>query len=220
MSSVIAECHRCLHTGCRMVINVGDQFCSKAEHGVYHCRPIGADLTVAAIDAGFLFMGDIIWRKTPNGKASGGAKLAGSLYYPRDGALNIAYEHILIFKKNGEKPVVTAEQIANSRLEHDERTKWFTGIWNDITPERQSVHPAMYPIEVPMRAIKMFSFWGETVLDPFIGSGTTSKAALMLGRSSIGYEINDRMEQTIKEKVFGMMPNLFDEELEFTTRHA
>lgn len=220
MREVLSECFRSLHDGCRMIINTGDQYCSTQEHGYYHVKPISADVIRISQELGFVYMGDIIWRKTPNGKASGGAVLGGSLYYPRDGALNIAYEHILVFRKLGEKPAVSAEAKELSKLTKEERTKWFYAFWNDITPERQTGHVAMFPVELPLRIIKMFSFHGETVLDPFMGSGTTAKAAMMTGRNSIGYEINDKLEDMIRLKVVGDMPELWDDVLEFDRRPA
>lgn len=218
MQEVFNECYRVLCPGCRMVVNIGDQFCSKKDFGVYHVRPLGSEMIQLGLESGFKFMGDIIWRKTPCGCASGGAKLGGSLYYPRDGALNIAYEHIIVFKKLGDGPVVSGEAKEKSKLTKDERTKWFTCQWNDIAAERQNGHPAMFPLEIPNRIIKMFSFYGETVLDPFLGSGTTMKAANILGRNCIGYELNRKYLPIIKDKVSGGMPGLLDCDIEITYR--
>ena len=218
LSLVVSEGFRVLHGGCRMVVNIGDQYCSAQEHNYYHVKPVSADFIRLGIDAGFIFMGDIIWRKTPCGNASGGAVLGGSLYYPRDGALNIAYEHILVFKKPGDKPTVSVEDKELSKLTKDERTKWFYAFWNDLTPERQKGHVAMFPVELPTRIIKMFSYYGETVLDPFMGSGTTAKAAMLTGRNSIGYEINQALQPMIQEKVVGPLADMWDCLLEFETR--
>lgn len=215
MQEVFNECHRVLNSGCKMVVNIGDQFCSKKDFGFYHIRPLGSAMIQLGLESGFKFMGDIIWKKTPSGCASGGAKLGGSLYYPRDGALNITYEHIIVFKKLGDSPVVSDEAKEKSKLTKDERTKWFTCQWDDIAAERQKEHPAMFPVEIPRRIIKMFSFYGETVLDPFLGSGTTMKAANILGRHCIGYELNADYMPIIKDKVVGGMNELLDCDIKF-----
>jgi site-specific DNA-methyltransferase (adenine-specific) len=74
-------------------------------------------------------------------------------------------------------------------------------VWDDIHPERQNEHVAAFPVELPRRLIRMYSFHGETVLDPFMGSGTTARAAALEGRHSIGYEINPDFEALIREKL-------------------
>ena len=218
LASVIGEAYRVLHGGCRMVVNIGDQFCSAQEHEVYHIKPLSADIIQIGLKQGFFFMGDILWKKVPSGEASGGTKLAGSLYYPRDGALNLPFEHILVFKKLGQKPAINKDQLEPSKLSHNERVKWFTACWDDVPPEKQVGHVAMFPVELPTRIIKMFSYHGETVLDPFMGSGTTAKAAMQTGRNSVGYEINQDLQPMIQEKVVGSMPELWDDVLEFETR--
>jgi len=75
------------------------------------------------------------------------------------------------------------------------------GVWDDIHPVRMDKHIAMFPLELPRRLIKMYSFWGETILDPFLGSGTTSAAAALMGRNSVGYEINPDFEEVIADKI-------------------
>ena len=110
------------------------------------------------------------------------------------------YEFILIFKKYGNPPKVTKEIKDQSKLTDEEWNQYVTGHWN-FPGEKQDKHLAMFPEELPKRLIKMFSFVGDTVLDPFIGSGTTSLAAKNLNRNSIGYEINGDFLPVIKEKL-------------------
>ncbi|RIH99933.1 site-specific DNA-methyltransferase, partial [candidate division NPL-UPA2 bacterium Unc8] len=120
--------------------------------------------------------------------------------YPRGGIIKIDYEFILVFKKLGKDVKPPKEIKEKSKLSNEEWNEYFNGHWN-FAGEKQNGHIAMFPLELPRRLIKMFSFYGDTVLDPFLGSGTTSKAALELGRNSVGYEINKEFVETIKSKI-------------------
>ena len=131
---------------------------------------------------------------------TGGATVMGSFPYPRSGIIKIDYEFILIFKKYGEAPKVTREIREQSKMTQEEWNQYFTGHWN-FSGAKQDKHLAMFPEELPKRLIKMFSFVGDTVLDPFLGSGTTSLSAKNLNRSSIGYEVNEDFLPVIKEKL-------------------
>jgi site-specific DNA-methyltransferase (adenine-specific) len=124
----------------------------------------------------------------------------GSYPYPRNGIIKLDYEFILIFKKYGDSPKVSKEIKEKSRLTEEEWSQYFTGHWN-FSGEKQDKHLAMFPEELPKRLIKMFSFVEDTVLDPFLGSGTTSLAARNLDRNSIGYETNEDFLPIIKEKL-------------------
>ncbi len=208
MKKVIQECFRVLHDGCRIAINIGDQYLRAAEHGRYRVQPIPADLISIGMNVGFDFLGNIIWRKVSNTNTTGGGSWMGSIYYPRDGHITYEHEYILLFKKLGTPPKVTKEQKENSKLTKSQRSSWFRGIW-DISPARQIEHIAMFPVELPRRIIKMYSFYGETVLDPFLGSGTTSLAAALEGRNSIGYEINQDFVPIIKKKIDKVGSDLF-----------
>lgn len=137
----------------------------------------------------------------------------GSFPFPRNGILKIDYEFILIFKKHGAAPRVSKEIKEQSRMTIEEWNQFFTGHWN-IPGEKQDKHLAMFPEELPSRLIKMFSFVNDTVLDPFLGSGTTSLAAKKLSRNSIGYEINPEFLPLIKEKL-GIRQKMMFEEAEF-----
>ena len=123
----------------------------------------------------------------------------GSYPYPRNGILKIDYEFILIFKKPGKSPGVSAEIKEQSRLSHEDWNEYFRGHWN-FPGERQTNHLAMFPEELPKRLIRMFSFVGDTVLDPFLGSGTTTLAAINNKRNSIGFEVNRNYKSVITEK--------------------
>ncbi|MGH8005078.1 MAG: DNA methyltransferase, partial [Limisphaerales bacterium] len=131
---------------------------------------------------------------------TGGATIMGSFPYPRNGIVKLDYEFILIFKKMGVPPKPTKEQKEKSILTTKEWNEYFYGHWN-FPGERQDKHLAAFPEELPRRLIRMFSFAEDTVLDPFLGSGTTTLAAKNLGRNSIGYEINSEFLPIIKKKL-------------------
>ena len=200
LGRVLSECHRVLHPGCRAAVNIGDQYLRASEHGRYRVQPIPADLIAMARRIGFDFMGNILWLKTSTTKTTGGGCWMGSIYYPRDGHVTYEHEYIILLRKRGRWPRPAAEQKERSRLTPRQRSEWFRGVWR-IPPERQDEHAAMFPLELPRRLIKMYSFYGETVLDPFLGSGTTALAAEQTGRNSVGYEINDAFEPIIRRKL-------------------
>ena len=193
------ECHRVLHKGCRLCINIGDQFARSVYYGRYKVIPIRTEIIKFCESAGFDYMGAIIWQKITTTHTTGGATVMGSFPYPRNGILKLDYEFILIFKKYGNPPKVSKEVKEQSKLSQEEWNQYFTGHWN-FPGEKQDKHLAMFPAELPRRLIKMFTFVGDTVLDPFLGSGTTSLAAKNLSRNSIGYEINNDFLPIIKEK--------------------
>ncbi|MFQ6131501.1 MAG: DNA-methyltransferase [Armatimonadota bacterium] len=201
LGEVVRECHRVLHKGCRMAVNIGDQYLRAIEHGRYRVQPIPADLSVIGREIGFDFMGNIIWRKVSTTKTTGGGEWMGSTYYPRDGHITYEHEYILLFRKRGKWPRPSHEAKEKSRLSKEHRSKWFRGVWDDLPPERQDEHVAMFPVDLPRRLIRMYTFWGETVLDPFLGSGSTSLAAALEGRDSVGYEVNSGFRPIIEKKL-------------------
>ena len=194
------ECHRVLHKGCRLCINIGDQFARAVYYGRYKVIPIRTEIIKFCETIGFDYMGAIIWQKVTTSNTTGGAVVMGSYPYPRNGILKLDYEFILIFKKDGIPPKTTKENKESSKLSKDEWNSYFQGHWN-FGGAKQDAHIAMFPEELPKRLIKMFSFVGDTVLDPFLGSGTTSLAAKNLNRNSAGYEINPDFIDTIKNKL-------------------
>ena len=189
MREVMVETHRVLGPGCRAAINIGDQYLRASEHGRYRVMPLPSYLATMGIEIGFDYMGGIIWNKISTTKTSGGCSLMGSMYYPKDGHVTYEHEFILLFRKQGKVRRPGKEILELSRLSKEERLSWFRGVWSDVRPSRQDDHPAAFPIEVPLRLIKMYSFHGEIILDPFMGSGTTAVAAKTMGRRWIGFEI-------------------------------
>jgi site-specific DNA-methyltransferase (adenine-specific) len=200
LNLVWKECYRVLHKGCRLCINIGDQFARSVYYGRYKVIPIREEIIKFCETIGFDYMGAIIWQKVTTCNTTGGATIMGSFPYPRNGIIKLDYEFILIFKKLGEPPKVSREIKEKSKLTTEEWNEYFYGHWN-FPGERQNKHLAMFPEELPKRLIKMFSFSGDTVLDPFLGSGTTCLAAKNLDRNSVGYEINHDFLPVIKEKL-------------------
>jgi len=208
LNLVWKECHRVLHKGCRLCVNIGDQFARSVYYGRYKVIPIRTEIIKFCESAGFDYMGAIIWQKVTTCNTTGGATVMGSFPYPRNGIIKLDYEFILILKKYGESPKVSREIKEQSKLTQEEWGQYFVGHWN-FSGERQNQHLAMFPEELPKRLIKMFSFVGDTVLDPFLGSGTTTLAAKNLDRDSIGYEIIEDFLPSIKEKLGIGQPQLF-----------
>ena len=200
LNLVWKECYRVLSDGCRLCINIGDQFARSVYYGRYKVIPIRTEIIRFCETLGMDYMGAIIWQKTTTMNTSGGGAVMGSFPYPRNGILKLDYEFILIFKKPGNAPKPSKEQKQNSILTKEEWNQYFSSHWN-FNGVKQLEHIAMFPEELPKRLIKMFSFVGETIFDPFAGSGTTSLAALHLGRNSIGYEINQDFIQVIRDKL-------------------
>jgi DNA modification methylase len=200
LNLVWKECYRTLHNGCRLCVNIGDQFARAIYYGRYKVIPIREEIIKFCENIGFDYMGAIIWQKVTTSNTTGGGVQMGSYPYPRNGILKIDYEFILVFKKLGDAPKHTKEQKELSKMTAQEWNTFFAGHWN-FAGARQNNHIAMFPEELPRRLIKMFSLIGETVLDPFAGSGTTSLVAKNLDRNSVGFEINPEFIPIIKEKL-------------------
>ena len=216
LNAVWAECFRVLHDGCRLCINIGDQFARSVYYGRYKVIPIRTEIIRFCETLEMDYMGAVIWQKQTTMNTTGGGAIMGSFPYPRNGILKIDYEFILIFKKQGKAPEPTVEQKKLSEMTKEEWNTYFASHWN-FGGAKQDGHIAVFPEELPHRLIKMFSFAGETVFDPFMGSGTTALAARNLQRNSIGYEINPDFKQYYKQKVvsslsFGEVDYSFEED--------
>jgi len=210
LNLVWKESYRVLHNGCRLCINIGDQFARSVYYGRYKVIPIRTEIIKFCETIGMDYMGAIIWQKVTTTNTTGGATIMGSFPYPRNGILKLDYEFILIFKKIGIAPKVNEKNKELSKLTTEEWNTYFQGHWN-FGGAKQDSHIAMFPEELPKRLIKMFSFVGDTVLDPFLGSGTTSLAAKNLNRNSVGYEINSEFIPVIKRKLSVNENKMFEE---------
>jgi modification methylase len=208
LDKVWSECIRVLAPGCRLCINIGDQYLRADKKTLYQIIPLHAYLVNSIMNKHkneILYLGSIIWKKIPTTKTSGGASVMGSYGYPRNGYVSYNYEYIAIFKKKGIAPKPSPEIKHQAHLELFEWRELFNGIWN-FKGARQVEHIAVFPDELPKRLIRMFTYKGDTVLDPFLGSGTTTRVALEQERNSIGYEIGfglniEDTKKVIKAKV-------------------
>lgn len=194
------ESYRVLNNGCRLCVNIGDQFARAVYYGRYKVIPIRTEIIKFCEAIGFDYMGAIIWQKKTTSNTTGGASLMGSYPTPRNGILSIDYEFILLFKKLGIPIKPNRELKEQSKMTKEEWKEYFVGHWN-FGGAKQDGHIAVFPEELPKRLIKMFSFVGDNVLDPFLGSGTTSLAARNLNRNSVGYEMNTDFIPYIKRKL-------------------
>ncbi len=217
LNLVWKECYRVLHNGCRLCVNIGDQFARSVYYGRYKVIPIRTEIIKFCETIGFDYMGAIIWQKKTTTNTTGGASIMGSFPTPRNGILSIDYEFILLFKKLGNpiKPNRTIKE--QSKMTKDEWKKYFAGHWH-FGGARQNDHIAVFPEELPKRLIKMFAFVGDTVLDPFLGSGTTSLVAKNLGRNSVGYEINTDFIPLIKKKLEINQQDILNTSYKFVTQ--
>jgi len=153
------ECQRILHRGCRLCVNIGDQFARAVYYGRYKVIPIRTEVIRFCESVGLDYMGAIIWQKVTTTHTTGGATVMGSYPFPRNGILKLDYEFILIFKKYGAAPKVSKEIKERSKLTREEWNQYFTGHWN-FPGEKQDKRAAMFPLELPTRLIRMFSFVG------------------------------------------------------------
>ena len=203
LNLVWSECYRILQPGCRLCINIGDQFARTAYYGRYKIVPIHSEIIRFCETVGFDYMGTIIWQKQTTMHTTGGQRVMGSYPYPRGGIVKVDYENILLFKKQGKAPSVEKADREASKLTDEEWNTYFSSHW--IFPgAKQAEHIAVFPEELPKRLIKMYSFVGDTVCDPFMGSGTTALAAMKLERNSVGYEINREFRRYYHEKLIKM----------------
>jgi DNA modification methylase len=188
--------------GGRLCVVVGDVLRSRSEHGRHRVVPLHATIQEHATDIGFDNLAPIIWYKIGNAslEAGGNARFLGKPYEPGAVVKN-DIEYILLFRKpGGYRSPSTAERVL-STIEADTHQKMFRQLWDDITGERQKDHPAPYPADLAERLIRMFSFVGDTVLDPFAGTGSTAVAASRCGRNSINVELEEEYVRIAEDRI-------------------
>ncbi len=190
LEKVWKEIFRVLVPGGRLVCVVGDVCVSRKKFGRHLVFPLHSDISVLCRKIGFDNLNPIIWHKIANAsfEVENGSKFLGKPYEP-NAIIKNDIEFILMQRKPGGYRKPTEEQRNLSKIDKKDFDKWFQQIWN-ITGASTQKHPAPFPLELASRLIRMFSFQGDTVLDPFCGSGTTMIAALKYGRNSIGIDID------------------------------
>jgi site-specific DNA-methyltransferase (adenine-specific) len=191
LEKVWREVFRLLVPGGRLVCVVGDVCLSRRKNeGRHTVVPLHADICVMCRKIGFDNLNPIIWHKIANAsyEVSNGSKFLGKPYEP-NAIIKNDIEFILMERKPGGYRKPTDEQRRLSKIAKEDFDQWFQQFWN-ITGASTKTHPAPFPLELALRVVRMFSFVGDTVLDPFCGTGTTMVAALKSGRNSIGVEID------------------------------
>lgn len=207
LNKVWRHCYRVLVPGGRLVCVVGDVCLSRREHGRHLVIPLHADITVACRKIGFDNLNPIIWLKISNAafEANTHSKFLGKPYEP-NAIIKNDMEFILMLRKPGGYRQPTETQREESKIPKQQFREWFQQTWK-IPGASTREHPAPYPLELASRLIRMFSFVGDTVLDPFAGSGTTLLAAAKANRNSIGIEIEPTYCALVRTR--------FQSELEF-----
>jgi modification methylase len=204
LDRVWRECARVLVGGGRICCVVGDICIARKRGGRHYLVPLHSDIQVRARKLGLDCLQPILWNKIANGATEvegNGAGFYGKPYQP-GGIVKNDVEYILFLRKGGEYRTTPAIQKALSMLTKEEMTTWFRSIWSDLRgASTRDGHPAPYPVELAERLIKMFSFAGDTILDPFAGTGSTSQAAIMSGRNSIANEIEAAYVEIARRRI-------------------
>ena len=224
LDKVWAECFRLLKDGGIMCVNIGDATRTiNKEFQLYnnHSRVVASCLKI-----GFVNLPNVIWRKQTNAPN----KFMGSGMLPCGAYVTLEHEWILVFRKGGKRIYKSEEEKSlrrRSAFFWEERNKWFSDLW-EVKGTRQTIansrtreRNASFPFEIPFRLVNMYSQMGDTVLDPFMGMGTTMAASMLSGRHSIGFEIDKALGPSICDYVENMnvktMNKLISERIE---RHA
>lgn len=189
LDKVWRECFRVLVPGGRIVCVVGDVCLSRRKFGRHIVMPLHSDIAVSCRKIGFDNLNPILWHKISNAafEANTASSILGKPYEP-NAIIKNDVEYILMERKPGGYRKPTEEQRAASMIDREDFLAWFSQIWEMPGASTKNGHPAPFPLELAVRLVKMFSFAGDTVLDPFCGSGTTMLAAVETGRNSIGVE--------------------------------
>jgi site-specific DNA-methyltransferase (adenine-specific) len=210
------ECARVLVPGGRICCVVGDVCVPRKREGRHYVMPLHADIMVRMRRFGLDNLTPILWFKIANGKTESegnGAGFYGKPYQPGAIVKNDV-EYILFFRKPGEYRSPTPIQKALSMLTKAEMQDWLRSAWYDLPGEStRKGHPAPYPLALATRLIRLFSFAGDTIFDPFSGTGTTSLAAMKLGRNSAGSEIEFKYHQIAKSRLIEESSQLIHEGL-------
>lgn len=212
LDRVWAECARTLLPGGYLCINIGDAV--RTVDGTFRLYPNHARVLAACTSLGLDALPLILWRKPTNAPN----KFMGSGMLPAGAYVTLEHEYILIFRKKGRRLFPTpAERTLRreSGLFWEERNVWFSDLWefrgarqNGLAGIETRSRSAAFPFELAFRLVNMFSVRGDTVLDPFLGTGTTSLACIASGRNCIGYEIDRPLGQTVPASVRSFAPTL------------
>lgn len=209
LAKVWRESYRVLVPGGRLVCVVGDVCLSRRKYGRHVVVPLHSDISVVCRKIGFDNLNPIIWYKISNAnyEVANGTKFLGKPYEP-NAIIKNDIEFILMQRKPGGYRKPTEEQRLLSKISKSEYSEWFRQFWT-LTGASTKRHPAPFPFEVAYRLVRMFSFWGDTVLDPFVGTGTSMLAALRANRNSVGIEIDESYCQIALDRLMSESHTLF-----------
>ena len=211
LDKVWKHCYRVLVPGGRLVIVVGDVLLSRREHKRHQVIPLHADIQVRCRRIGFDNLAPIFWYKIANAayeaKGNGGGFL-GKPYEP-NAVIKHDVEYILMERKPGSYRSPDPQTRLLSAISAERHGIWFRQVWDDIRGESTRNHPAPFPEELAERLIRMFSFAKDTVLDPFLGTGTTIVAAARAGRNSIGVEIDPTYVKLASERLSKELQSIY-----------
>ena len=209
------ECFRVLVPSGRLVVVVGDVLLSRRKHKRHQVIPLHADIQVRCRRLGFANLAPIFWYKIANAtyEAEGnGGGFLGKPYEP-NAVVKHDVEYILMERKPGPYRSPDPKTRLLSVIPAKKHSIWFQQIWNDIKGESARNHPAPFPEELVDRLVRMFSFVNDTVLDPFVGTGTTMVASARAGRNSIGVEIDQKYWRLARDRLSKELPSII-------TRHT
>ena len=205
LAKVWQETYRVLVDGGIACINIGDA--TRTVNGKFQLYPNHSRITEICEKIGFTTLPYILWKKpTTKPTYKGKGAFLGSGFLPPNAYVTLDCEFILIFRKGKLRKFQPKDTVRyDSAFTKTQRDEWFSQIWN-LKGTRQTAsqlerRTAAYPEEIVERLIRMFSVKGELVLDPFLGSGTTTKIAMLNERNSIGYEIDENLLPTITKKI-------------------
>jgi DNA modification methylase len=209
LEKVWRHVYRVLVPGGRLVCVVGDVCVARRNFGRHLVFPLHADVCVICRHIGFDNLNPIIWHKIANAsyEVANGSKFLGKPYEP-NAIIKNDMEFILMQRKPGGYRKPSESQRKSSIISKEEFARWFQQIWN-IPGASTKQHPAPFPLELAIRLVRMFSFTGDTVLDPFCGTATTMVAALRTGRNSIGVEIEPEYCRIAARYLKAETPDLF-----------
>jgi DNA modification methylase len=192
LDKVWHHCYRVLVEGGRLVVVVGDVCIARRRNkGRHLVMPLHADVSVRARRLGFDYLTPILWHKIANAsyEVENGSSFLGKPFEP-NAIIKNDIEYILMLRKPGSYRKPTDEQRRSSKISKEDHARWFRSVWTDVPGASTREHPAPFPVELALRIVRMFSFSGDTVLDPFSGTGSTALAALRANRNSISNEID------------------------------
>ncbi len=211
LDKVWKQCFQALVPGGRLICVVGDVCLSRRENGGRHTVvPLHSSIQEHCRKLGFDNLAPIIWHKISNAayEVEGGSTFLGKPYEPNSVIKNDV-EFILMQRKPGGYRAPDISTKVLSVISAENHKKWFQQIWAGVTGASTKQHPAPYPLELAERLVRMFSFVGDTVLDPFMGTGTTTVAAAKWGRNSIGFEIDRHYYKMAQKRISEETSSLF-----------